>query len=170
MAELRSLSVRPLTANRIAQAYPLAQLSFRNCAQAAWDAYARRHLVEESGPAAASGILVADDAKGFIVGLLVYQISDRSGEGRRFQAKTVVVTEPFASGRLDVASMLIDAEEENARERCCSSAEVFLPTERGPRESIWWAGLLAERGYSPAGTHFVKLLKNIPQLQSVSIC
>lgn len=154
MAEIRQLSVRPLTANRIAQAYPLAQLSLRNCSPEAWDAYARRHLDRD----APSGVLAVEDDKGTIFGLSVYQIAERADEGRCFQAKTVIVTDPFACGRIDVATLLIEAEERDAAERDCARVEVFLPRERGPRETNWWTVLLSERGYSGAGTHFFKRL------------
>lgn len=157
LTEIRSLSVRPLTASRIAQAYPLAQLSLRNCAPEAWDAYARQHLAGDKTAESPSGVLIVDDDKGIISGLLVYQICEDGDRGRRYQAKTVIVTDPFACGRLDVASLLLEAEERGARENACCRAEVYLPTERGPGELTWWSDLLEGRGYSATERYFFKV-------------
>lgn len=161
MAEPRAVSVRSLSAGRIAQAYPLAQLALGNCTPDAWDSYARCHLLDDPE----RGVLAALDGAGTIFGLLVYQLATPAGDAarRRFQAKTVIATAPFAGRRADVAALLIEAAEREAGARTCERAEIYLPVERGRREADWWAALLEHRGYSPAGGYFFKPLRAGPR-------
>ena len=156
MVEARQISVHPLARDRIAQAYPLAQIALRNCPPQAWDSYARRHL--EGDGDNRTGILIADDSFGTILGLLVYQIAQMPALGLAFQAKTVLATDPFSSGRALVAGQLLDAEENGAQANGCAAAQVYLPIERGPRECEWWLALLTDRGYSRAGNVLSKAL------------
>ena len=150
------ISVLPLHRGRIAECYPLAGLALRHCAPEAWETYARRHIELRGGPA--TGIFIAEDQLGTILGLLVYQIAERNRLERAFQVKTLIAAGPFASGRAKVAQSLVSAEEQAATATGCCSAEVFPPVERGPRETDWWIALLMTRGYQQRGPMLAKPL------------
>lgn len=153
---MQSLSVLPLHHRRIAECYPLARLALRHCAPEAWDTYARRHIDLRGGPA--TGILVAEDQLGTILGLLVYQIAERTHLERAFQVKTLIAAGQFSTGRAKVANCLVSAEEEAAEATGCRRAEVFPPVERGPRETDWWIALLKTHGYQHTGRLLAKML------------
>lgn len=152
----QSITVLPLHHRRIPECYPLARLVLRHCAPEAWDTYARRHIELKGGPA--TGILMAEDQLGTILGLLVYQIAERSRLERAFQVKTLIAAGQFASGRETVAQSLVTAEEQAAAATGCRRAEVFPPVERGPRETDWWIAILETRGYERMGRMLAKAL------------
>ncbi len=153
---LQSIAVFPLCGRRVAECYPLARLALRHCAPEAWESYARRHIELRGGPA--TGILVAEDQQGTIMGLLVYQIAEQARVERTFQVKTLIAAGQFSTGRTKVANSLVSAEEEAATATGCRRAEVFPPVERGPRETDWWIGLLKTHGYQQTGQLLAKVL------------
>lgn len=129
-AVLANYRVRPLTPERIPEAYPVVAFLDAELTAQRWADYACAVLGPD-GDSESHGILTLEDRQGRIVGLSAYAI--RPDLHRR----RVMVIENFAVvtllGGQQAASILLTAMEQLARQRACQCLAVSLLEEGAPR-------------------------------------
>ncbi|MCG8357831.1 MAG: hypothetical protein MI920_19880 [Kiloniellales bacterium] len=145
-----------MTRPKIHQSFPLVQLAMPNCTLEAWQDYALSHL----SPAGLrdSGILCAEDERGYILGLLVFQLHHDLTEGNSLLVKKLIVQDQFQSARRDVAMALIQAVEAMADETHCRTLHALVPVTPGGRRDDWLYQLFVECGHA---TNCLQLSKSL---------
>ncbi len=141
----RHLSILPLTRDKIGQSFPLVQLAMPDCSLEAWRDYALGHL--SPGGLRDSGILCAEDERGYILGLLVYQIHHDLSEGNSLMVKRLIAQDQFQSARRDVGLSLVRAMEDLAREHRCTMIHALVRASHGNGRDEWLFKLLTECGH-----------------------
>jgi hypothetical protein len=116
-------NVRPLTPERIPEAFPVVAILDDEVTAASWSAYARA-IVGADGRDDGHGIMTLQDPQNRIVGLSAYTIRADLRRGR------VLMVEIFAVATLigtrQAAARLLAAMEQLARERACPCLAVSL--------------------------------------------
>ncbi len=141
----RQLSIQPLTRGKIGQSFPLVQLAMPECSLESWQDYALGHL--SPGGLRDSGILCAEDERGYILGLLVYQIHHDLSEGNSLLVKKLIAQDKFQSARRDVGMSLVRAMEELARARRCTVIHALVRDSQGDGRDEWLLKLLTDCGH-----------------------
>ncbi len=151
---MRNLETRPLTPERVAQAFPLVQIAFPALSLEDWRDFA-------APPARAQGqvdggIITVVSDQGYIVGLCCYRVA------QDFQHGAVLMADPFlALDLLDlkaVARALADAIESLARERRCTAIHTSLPETEVKGADAWLVRILRSRGHRVESLRMCKLL------------
>ncbi len=153
---MRQLRVHPLTEKRIPQCFPLCRLEIPELSQDHWEAYARDHLSGAASPS--PGILLAEDDRSCILGLLVHGIDHDIHYGRVLQAKWMIVQDYFPTARQEVALALLSALEDLAEANACGSIQTTLPASTGRSETRWLKTVLQTRGHRQDSFRFCKTL------------
>lgn len=130
---MRSLTIEPLSADRIDQAYPLIQMVRPSLSFDGWRTHAGRLLARGD-----SGILVLSDPRGLILGLVCWQVTEDANHGRTLTAEDFVALDIVDPHR--VAEVLADALEATAREVGCEAVHTNVACVGGAG-----AGRLVER-------------------------
>lgn len=121
---MRSLTIEPMRAERIAQAFPLIQLVRPDLSREEWQNYAEQILTEPG-----SGIVLLTDARDLILGLFVWRISLDPGHGRTLNCEDFVAADIVDPRR--VAEALADGLEETARAQNCTAVHTCISATSG---------------------------------------
>jgi hypothetical protein len=157
-AQMRHVAVKSLTPQRLDQAYPLVRAIAPALALEDWRAYAAPLIGaqgehegaqggEQGGERASGGILVAEDERGYMAGLVVYRIQRDLLTGPILVAEHFVAFDFFERDR--IAEALARALEGLAAGHRCAAVHTVLPedAERGRRQ--WLEDMLKLRGHRP---------------------
>lgn len=136
---MKQLKIQPLTAERIAQAFPLIQASLPQVTLEAWRHFAAA-LVDQ-GASAATGIILVVGERDTIAGLCSYRVERDLVHGLLLNADHFLAFDLF--DRRAVAHALAAGMEELARERHCAAIHT---------------NLLRPRDAAPAGGGLVDVL------------
>ncbi len=146
---MTQLEIRPLSAERITQAFPLIQTALPEVTLAAWRDFAAATMSgrDTPGDAREGGILAVTDGRDYIAGLCSYRVVPDLVHGRLLDAGHFLAFDML--GRRPVAEALAAALETLARERGCSAVHTRLPhrTADPPDPGDGLSGLLAARGH-----------------------
>ncbi len=151
---VRNLETRPLTAERIAQAFPLIQTALPAVTLEEW----RDFATPLAGPAgqAAGGVVTVLNEQGYIVGLCCYRVAQELQHG------TVFLADPFLAvdllGLQAVVRTLADAVESLAREWRCTAIHTCLPTPGLKGTDAWLVRKLRRRGHRVESVRMCKVL------------
>ncbi len=147
------LKIRPLSAERVTQAFPLIQTALPEVTLAAWRDYAAALMSgthargDARGDAREGGILAVTDGRNYIAGLCSYRVVPDLVHGRLLDTGHFLAFDML--DRRPVAEALAAALEALARERGCSAVHTRLPHSNtappGPGDGL--SGLLAARGH-----------------------
>lgn len=142
---MTQLKIRPLSAERVSQAFPLIQTALPEVTLAAWRDFAA--VLMSGGDARESGILAVTDGRNTIVGLCSYRLVPDLVHGRLLDADHFLAFDLL--DRRPVAEALAEALEALARERGCTAVHTHLPQRNdAPTEpGTGLTGLLAARGH-----------------------
>ncbi len=155
----RDITVKSLTADRLNQAFPLIQAIAPNITLEAWKEFALP-LVPRSGDDRRwqGGILIVEDGRGYISGLVAYRVQRDLLHGPVLVAEHFVAFDFFERDR--IAEALARALEGLAAGHRCAAIHTVLPegAERGRRQ--WLIDMLKLRGHQP---HRVALHKPMAQ-------
>ncbi len=153
---MRNLETRPLTPERVAQAFPLIQTALPAVTLEEWRDFALP-LANPAGQSA-SGVVTVISEQDFIVGLCCYRVEKSLHHG------AVLMADPFvALDLLDlkaVASALADAIESLAREWHCTAIHTSLPATGAKGAENWLVRNLRSRGHQVESLRMCKLLAN----------
>jgi hypothetical protein len=148
----RDVVIRSLTPQRVDQAFPLIQAIAPRIGLEEWRAFAQALLATGAGeaePAAipAGGILVAEDGRGYLAGLVAYRVQHDLVQGPILVAEHFVAFDFFERDR--IAEALARALEGLATGHRCAAVHTVLPegAERGRR--AWLEDMLRLRGHKP---------------------
>ena len=120
---MRHLKIRPLTTERVTQAFPLIQTALPAVTLAAWRAFAATLIA--GGAARNSGILAVTDERNYIAGLCSYRVVPDLVHGRLLDAGHFLAFDLI--DRRPVAEALAVGIEAMARDRGCSAVHTQLP-------------------------------------------
>jgi hypothetical protein len=142
---VRELKIRPLSAKRIAQAFPLIQTALPEVTLAAWRGFAAALM--SGADDREGGILAVSDEHDYIAGLCSYQVVPDLVHGRLLDTDHFVAFDLL--DRRPVAEALAEAVEALARKRGCSAVHTHLPQRNAapPEPGNDLAELLAARGH-----------------------
>jgi hypothetical protein len=136
------IPVKALSDERIMLALPLVRENIRFLSADAWQAYAGTFLggqaADEQWP---SGIMVAEQPGGCIVGLFSYFVRPCLRAGRVMVVADLAALAPF--GRDIVADRLLEAIAALARRHRTRETEIAVTP-----AAAWWGAFLAKRGYA----------------------
>ncbi len=119
---MKHLKIRPLSAERVTQAFPLIQAALPAVTLAAWRAFAAALMT--GGAARDSGILAVTDERNYIAGLCSYRVVPDLVHGRLLDAGHFLAFDLF--DRRPVAEALAEGIEVMARDRGCSAVHTQL--------------------------------------------
>ncbi|RMD61838.1 MAG: hypothetical protein D6826_08905 [Alphaproteobacteria bacterium] len=120
---MRSLTIHPLTPERIAPAFPLVQTAFPDVTLAEWAAFAKRLLDENNPPG--TGILSVLSERDYIAGLAVHHVERDLRHGPALIADHFIALDLF--GRGAVVQALAEALETLARGYDCNAVHILIP-------------------------------------------
>jgi hypothetical protein len=123
--------VRPLTSDRVQEAFPLVSVVHRNLSEDAWSEYAAA-FVEYPTNGHGNGIMTVQSDVGYIHGLSAYNTKSDLHRGSILQVENFVVMDLFGAKR--VAKMLLEALEGVAKSRECRCMSLTL---LDPRMRRW---------------------------------
>ncbi len=153
---VRNLETRPLTPERVAQAFPLIQTVLPAVTLEEWRDFALP-LASQAGQAT-SGVVTVFSEQDFIVGLCCYRVEKNLHHG------AVLMADPFVAldllGLKAVASALADAIESLAREWHCTAIHTSLPATGAKGAENWLVRNLRSRGHRVESLRMCKLLAN----------
>ena len=152
----RGFAVRPLSPDRVDEAYPVVRAAMPDLSLERWRDFASR-AVGEPAVSPPPGIMLVESAQGYIYGLCAYRLQHDIRHGR-----VLVIEELVTLGLVDgasVAATLIAALEERARELGCAAMNLNMSDSFPPRPSCSaLRDLLTRNGHCVDG---VRLLKRI---------
>jgi hypothetical protein len=153
---MRELSTRPLTPDRIAQAFPLIQASLPGVTAKEWCDFAAALISPD--PQAPGGLLSVVSEQGYIAGLCSYRIERDLVHGRTLCAEHFLAFGLF--DREAVAQTLAARLEALARERHCRAVHINLPPGGAwpLQTSGGLAGLLQAQGHRVESLRLCKRL------------
>ena len=142
-----------MTANRIAQALPLAQTLRSDLTLAEWNAFCRERLDRtDSG----TGMDIVTDGDGYLLGLVAYQIRTDLRHGRVLNVDPFIAMDVY--GRDRACEMLLDHIEGLATAGTCGAVHVSLEGVDGrfPRRCGASFTRILESGYRADGLRLCK--------------
>ncbi len=145
---MTQLKIRPLSAERVSQAFPLIQTALPEVTLAAWRDFAAALMSGGDAPGGAreGGILAVTDERDYIAGLCSYRVAPDLVHGRLLDADHFLAFDLL--DRRPVAEALAEALEALARERGCRAVHTRLPHKiTAPDPGHGLSGLLAARGH-----------------------
>ena len=142
---MRQLKIRPLSAERITQAFPLIQTALPEVTLVGWHDFAAALM--SGGNPREGGVLAVTDGQNYIAGLCSYQVVPDLVHGRLLDAGHFL-----AFDLLDprpVAEALAEAVETLARKRGCTAVHTHLPQRNNapPEPGNGLLDLLTARGH-----------------------
>ncbi|WP_119167490.1 hypothetical protein [Algihabitans albus] len=144
----RNVTVKSLTVDRVDQAFPLIQAIAPGITLEEWQAFAQSLLggATDSMPAP-GGILIAEDERGYIAGLVAYRVQRDLLHGPVLVAEHFIAFDFFERDR--IADALARALEGLAAGHRCAAIHTVLPDgiERARRQ--WLVEMLEHRGHAP---------------------
>ncbi len=155
---MRSLETRPLTPERVAQAFPLIQIALPAVNLEDWREFAAP-LARAQGPADDGIITVVSEQVDF-VGLCCYRVTQDLRHGAVLLANHFLILDLF--GQQAVVRALADAVESLARERRCTAIHTSLPETVVKGADDWLVRILRSRGHRVESLRMCKLLANSP--------
>jgi hypothetical protein len=155
---MRRLKVRPLTIEGIASCYPIWRLELPTLAPDRWRGFAEKQL--ESKCEKECGILVAEDDRDCVLGVLIYEIEEDLHHERLFNVVSIVAHDLFPSARKQVANALIEGAEQLARSRSCQSFRTTLYLSEPDPSSHWLAQQLLTDGHRHVACNLLKELES----------
>jgi len=153
---VRSLETRPLTPERVAQAFPLIQIALPAVSLEDWRDFATP-LARAQGPAD-DGIITVVSEQDYIVGLCCYRVTQDLRHGAVLLANHFLILDLF--GQQAVVRALADAVESLARERRCTAIHTSLPETGVKGADDWLVRNLRNRGHRVESLRMCKLLAN----------
>lgn len=144
----RQVAVKSLTADRLNQAFPLIQAIAPSITLEEWRAFAEPLLQGPNGtPQALGGVLIAEDERGYISGLVAYRVQQDLMHGSVLVAEHFIAFDFFERDR--IADALARALEGLAAGHRCAAIHTVLPegVERARRQ--WLVEMLQHRGHAP---------------------
>jgi hypothetical protein len=151
---VRSLETRPLTPERVAQAFPLIQIAFPALSLEDWRDFAAP-LASAPGQAD-GGIITVVSEQGYIVGLCCYRVAQDFQHGAVFMTDLFLIFD--LCGQKAVVHALTDAVESLARERRCTAIHTSLPETGVKGADNWLVRILRSRGHRVESLRMCKLL------------
>jgi hypothetical protein len=153
---VRQLRTRPLTAERIAQAFPLVQTSLPQVTLDAWCEFAEALVLRRNG--AGAGIIVVLGERDYIAGLCSYRVDHDLIHGRLLSAEHFLafdLLDPRA-----VAHALAEGLEALARAHQCTAIHTQLPRmgDADPDRRGGLMHVLSTRGHRVESIGMCKLL------------
>ncbi len=150
------LRTRPLTAERIAQAYPLVQASLPRVTLEAWQAFAAP--LTARGESGATGIIMVAGERDYIAGLCSYRIAQDLVHGRLLSADHFLAFDMF--DRRAAVHALAQGIEALARKRHCTAIHTNLIRTRDadPDSAGSLVDFLCTRGHRVETIGMCKLL------------
>ncbi len=155
---MRSLETRPLTPERVAQAFPLIQTAFPTVSLEDWRDFATppaRAQRQSDG-----GIITVVSEQGYIVGLCCYRVAQDFQHGAVLMADHFLILDLL--DQKAVVRALADAVESLARERRCTAIHTSLPETGVKGADDWLVRILRSRGHRVESLRMCKLLANSP--------
>lgn len=148
------LSVRALGLDRVAEAYPLANLGIGGLSPEIWQRFASQRILQ-SEPLA-GGILTAQDQRDSIIGLASYLVKP---DLRR--TPSLLVDHLFAVGILErqretALSVLLESLHDVARDHRCAELDIHLESSISAQVDSTVLELLRRRGHREKGLTFSK--------------
>lgn len=120
---MRQLSTRPLTPDRIGQAFPLIQATVPDVTLDDWRRFAMTLMTpREPRPA---GIMTVLSELDYIAGLCIYRVEHDLRHGWALAADHFLALDPFNRGAVVLA--LVEALEALARENGCAAVHTSVP-------------------------------------------
>ncbi|NMM45082.1 hypothetical protein HH303_11375 [Rhodospirillaceae bacterium KN72] len=146
-----------MTANRIAQALPLAQTLRSDLTLTEWEAFCGQRLHHSDSDA---GMDIVTDGDGYLLGLAAYQIRTDIRHGRVLDVDPFIAMDVY--GRDRACEMLLEHIESLATDRACGAVHVSLEGVDGrfPRRCGTSFTRILESGYRADG---LRLCKGISQ-------
>ncbi len=165
----RNVTVMSLTTDRVNQAFPLIQAIAPNVSLEEWQAFAQPLLSRGTDTTTApggilpGGILIAEDERGYIAGLVAYRLQRDLLHGPVLVAEHFIAFDFFERDR--IADALARALEGLAAGHRCAAIHTVLPDgiERARRQ--WLIDMLQHRGHAP---HCFALQKPMAQKSASS--
>ncbi len=155
---MRSLETRPLTPERVAQAFPLIQIAFPAVSLKDWRDFATPPARAQGQ--VAGGIITVVSEQGYIVGLCCYRVTQDFQHGAVLMADHFLILDLF--DQKAVVRALADAVESLARERRCTAIHTSLPETGVKGADDWLVRILRSRGHRVESLRMCKLLANSP--------
>ncbi len=116
--------IAPLSQTRLDQAYPLVQALMPDIELDRWRMFAMRRLAR-TPCTEGHGIIVAEDARGYIHGLFCHAVGHHLRHGRVLEVDTFLVVNPFDSG--PIIQHLVEGMEDLAARFECQAIYTCLP-------------------------------------------
>lgn len=140
VAEVRAFSIRPVTADLVAQAFPVVQAAVPDVTLEQWRAFATNPPGENG-----MGLVGVFNEQGYIVGLFAYRREPHLQHGHilricHLAAVDLVDSEP-------VLQALLQAIEDQAKAQDCSAILMATPASYLKVAAHWMHPLFAARGY-----------------------
>ena len=157
---MKALTIKPLDRARINQCFPLVHLTAPTLTAEAWYDFAVHHIAPDDPRE--TGILVAEQHPGCILGVLTYLIDHDAVHGRTLLVKNLIAHDYFASGRRSVELCLIGAIEELAVAEGCQAIHVNMPLREAGMPGTGMSEELEARGHILTGVSFCKSLRDMP--------
>ncbi len=151
---VRILETRPLTPERVAQAYPLIQMAFPAVSLEDWRDFAAQ-LASARGQAD-GGIVTVVGEQGYIVGLCCHRVARDLRHGAVFMADPFVALDLYDPQA--VVRVLVDSVETLAREHRCAAIHTSLPETGVKGADAWQIRTLRGRGHRVESLRMCKLL------------
>ncbi|MBK1695908.1 hypothetical protein [Rhodovibrio salinarum] len=126
---MRSLTIEPLTSERIDQAYPLIQMVRPRLSVTGWQAYARAQITQPNG-----GVTLLVDDGGLILGLFSWSVESHPDHGATLAAEDFVALDIVGSSR--IADALADALEDTAYRRNCQAVHTNVTCTGGGAKGL----------------------------------
>jgi hypothetical protein len=155
---VRSLEIRPLTPERVAQAFPLIQIAFPAVSLEDWRNFAAPPARAQGQ--ADGGIITVISEQGYIVGLCCYRVAQDLRHGAVLLANHFLILDLF--DQQAVVRALADAVESLARERRCTAIHTSLPETVVKGADDWLVRILRSRGHRVESVRMCKLLASSP--------
>lgn len=154
---MRRLTVAPLSPAKIDQCFALVRLGSPHVKPELWQTYAMDYLAESR--AGNAGILSVEEDRGYLLGVLVYEVGPDLHHGITMIAKDCFVYDCLERGKREIALSLIAGLEELANQQRCTSLHLRLPVSRADPVDHWLAGLLQSSGHSIVAVQYCKQLR-----------
>ncbi len=165
---MREIQIKSLKPDRIDQAFPLIQAIAPAVGLEEWRAFAAALLPRpgEAGPPR-GGILIAEDERGYMAGLVAYRIQHELVSGPVLVAEHFIAFDFFERDR--IADALARALEGLAAGHRCAAIQTVLPegAERSRRQ--WLVDMLQLRGHQPHCFSLRKALHVKPVAKSMAV-
>ena len=150
-----TLTSRLLDRSMIDRAFPLVRNLMPAVTLERWTAFARPHLSSRS-PNWPRGLMAIQNAKGYILGLFMFEVRGDLSESRALCIDNVIV--PHLPGRDIVWAAIVEAVEHLAAMNGCPVVRAGLADELDPNDTdrAWLAASLRGSGYALDGVRAFK--------------